>query len=780
VISLKQFSGEFPRVAAHLLPDTAATAATDCDFTANVLTGINDFANPIATGLSGIRSVFAYANSDSGDLATHMYAWQDDADIVRGPVANDAFDRMYWTAAPDYRLMVTRDAMAGNGAAPDPAKTYWVGCPAPVLAPTVETNAFTYGGARLTDIVAVCETPTGTILSSESILSISAVTNDTASGVVVKASYAATCKMYSESAASLSGALPSGFVPEGMQPLYTRIVESYATDDFGAAVLVRSAEGLTLSMPKYTYSGKTYFHWQDWVHAPLGATIYDVEPWTTRTFGDKAVWKDPMSVKSSTPMTHIGSGWYCSDPLAQPPAGPTNTGSTLALRLYFGQDYVTLRETADRSSIPTAGYVGYFLYQNGIIEAYIRAIGGSTLIEERLYGATYVNIFGEESAMSPLAEVAVKEGYQAKVTAAGLLATPYAPIAKIRIYRSATGSNSTEMLFAAELDNASSVEFADAMTAASLGEPFSTVGFLPPEEGLRGLVALPNGILCAFKNNEVHFCQPYLPYAWRIEDIMTTSDTVVGSCAAEGGLYLTTRTNPYFISGITPDAMSQIKMTSIQAGVSKGSICNIGPVVAWASNDGIVTASGGVASLDFSFRFFMRNDWRKRYGDRLHLMRFNTHDGHLVCWFEDGTPGFLLRYDEAEPSMTKLSRGVYAACVHPKSDELYLCLNSSDIYAFKHYNAARKKFSWASKDFIIARPTCFGVVQAVGSGEVTIDITADGVLRSSKTVALSDTGMQVYRLPGGFLARKWSVLVTGTGLVSELNIAVSPAEFVNV
>lgn len=791
MIHINGFTGEYPRTKPHLLPDGAAQEAHDCDFTANVLTGLNGFSGRLNTTLTSIRSVFAYSNSDSGDLQAKVYAWQTDADVVRGPIANDAYDRMYWVAAPDYRLKVTRDSLVGADPQPDPLKTYWLGVPAPTAAPNCGGDGMLYGASRLTDVVAICETPSGTVVSSESIMALGNKVQDDVSGLSYSFAYAPKCNIGSASASSAL-TLPSGYAWVGTEQVYaSATATSQQVYDYLTGVKYYTSYvmgGASVAMSKYSHNGQQYVHYSDWSFAPIGSVVYAPVSGTvdyTAMFNEPTTGWDLLTTKTISTNTgvvtyySIGSGWYCTDPNAAAPTGSSNGQTSFAVRLFFGSTFVTLRESSSLSAFGMSGYVGEFVYGNGVLVANMRLTTASTtMVEQRSYVATYVNIFGEEGPPSPVAEVSVPEGHSIDVVVAGLGATNYAPIAKIRLYRSATGTDTSSFLFHSEVDNASSVTISDYLLASALGEPISTLNYFPPEEGLRGLKSLPNGILYAFKNNEIHFSEPYLPYAWNPANIITTQDTIIGSCPADSGFYVTTRSNPYFISGLTPDAMSQMKMTAIQAGVSKGSICNIGPAVVYASNDGLVTAVGGQASLDWSFKFFTRNEWRDRYGTRLDRLRLNAHDGHLVAWFEDGTPGFLMRFDEVEPSFTRLDRGIYAACTHPKDDELYVCLDGANLYAFKHYQAPRMGFSWWSKDYVAPFPLGFAAAQVIGTGEVTIEHFADDVLVQSETVAMTRTGT-IYRTTAE-RGRRWSFRLTGTGEVEEFNIAASIQELKSV
>lgn len=771
MISLKGFTGEFPRSPAHLLPDNAAKDAVDCDFTANVLTGLHDFSNAVGTGVSGTRSAFFYAASKSGPLQTNTFAWSEDADVVRGPIANDAYDRMYWTTGG--AMQVTRYALnrASNGK-PGLENTFAVGVPAPTTVPVVSAGPrMVYGGSYLTSVSAFGETSSGAEVSV-SALSISTIQDDS-STLQLRGSYTPPWLIQSTTPKQYNYAPPVGFTGDA----------SWSTKlSAEPPVLLPSSQWAYPSSPTYeikslqtianffTKDGSSAIYaWQgDYATNPLPATMY---------CNRRASFYDALEVVQ---LTYIGNGWYCSDASATNPDVVVDTAkTTLAVKLYFGNTVVILRESEARSTFPIAGYSGEFVYDNGTITVNMRTTDSEKAgVEARAYVYTYVNIFGEEGPPSAPVEVTVPTGKTVTLVLSGVSAHQYAPINKLRLYRTATGSQSTEYLFVNEFNNSTTVRYTDNKLASSLGEPLSTLGYRPPETGLRGLTALPNGVLVAFKNNELHFCEPYLPYAWKAENILTTADTVIGVCAAEGGFYVTTRSVPYFVSGLTPDAMSQQKISSIQAGVSKGSICNMGSAVVYASNDGLVAMQGLNASLDFSFRFFTRNDWRKRYGDKLDKMRINAHDGHMVVWFEDGTPGFMIRFDETEQSFTKLKRGFYAAAVHPKNDELYVCLDGSNMVAFKNFGAPRRPYSWTSKDFVLPKPASFGGIRMLGSGSVTVRVYADDELLHTAQVVLSETASTTFRIPPR-RSRRWSFALDGQGEVVEFDVASTFAELAN-
>lgn len=441
-----------------------------------------------------------------------------------------------------------------------------------------------------------------------------------------------------------------------------------------------------------------------------------------------------------------------------------------------------LRADTNKSTFPAEmpGLTGSFSYSGNTLTVNLRT--RSDYREARAYTYTYVNQYGEEGPPANPLQVDILEGQTIK-----LRYTPppaghqYCPIGRIRIYRTATGGTSTDYLFVGEVSvSTTQPVFEDAVKGSALGESIQTRDFYPPPQNLRGIVAMPGGVLAGFIGTTVYFSQPYLPYAWKPSTTQALENRVIGACPYENGLYVTTTAHPILITGYSPETMSSQKIPAIQAGVSKGSICNAGPFAAYASHDGLVALRGIDASLDLSFKFFTREQWRSLYGNKLHLMRLNAHDGHLLAWFEDGTPGFLIRMDEVTPSLTKVSDPVYCALVHPQTDNLYVGAGSS-IYAFKT-GGSRLPWTHWGKDYILPKQESLGAVQIVGNGSMTLTVYADGVQVHQVVINGNKTGSSIARLPSGFRARRWSFMLQGSAdsYLYEMNVVTSLAELQGV
>lgn len=397
--------------------------------------------------------------------------------------------------------------------------------------------------------------------------------------------------------------------------------------------------------------------------------------------------------------------------------------------------------------------------------------GSGSSTQTRAYVYTYVNIYGEEGPPSaPVTVNTVVDGsvsVQARKDDIG----SYAPIKEIRIYRTGTTTSIADYFFACSLDVQSapvgSVTVTDSTSAANLGEVIASTNYYPPDPALTGLMALPNGILCAWKGNEIHFSDAYKPWSWPPAYVKTATHNVVGGIAHGSGALVTTKANPYMIYGVSPDAMTLSKINVDQAGVSKWSIAVVDGVLMYASNDGLVTINGATGSLVSSHAFFTRDVWRYRYAGGFSALRFMVWDGRLVIYdAEDRIIAFMIRFDEADGTMTDLPAFV-ARCsfISPLSDQAYYC-NGTGLFQFN--GGADQNANWQSREIVTPAPTNFGFAQAVVSGSWTIRFYADGVLKHTENVT---DGQKNFRLPSGFLSDRWKIRVTGSGRFRELRVA---------
>lgn len=406
----------------------------------------------------------------------------------------------------------------------------------------------------------------------------------------------------------------------------------------------------------------------------------------------------------------------------------------------------------------------------------LSAINGITAAttETRAYVYTFVNIYGEEGPPSAPTKVTTDVTAEVLVTVTKDAVGSYAPIKEVRVYRTPTGSTIADYFYAGNLQvqalPTGTTNFTDATKASALNEPLSSTDFYPPDDALVGLMSLPNGILCAWKGRDLHFCVPYKPWAWPPSYVKSLDSTIVGGIVHGSGAVITTVRSPHLLSGVSPDAMTVSKLNVAQAGVSKWSIGVVDGSVMYASNDGLVMIVGATASLAPSQRFFTRDAWRKKYGTALATMRFSVWDGRLLVFSSTNAfTAFLIRFDEADGSMSELPEfrascafisQLSDQCYFVKDDKLHQFAGGLDLAA-----------TWQSRELFYPVPRAYGAAQAlVQSGSWSIQFKADGQLVHTEPV---NEGLTDFRLPSGFKANRWQVRISGTGAMSRLLIGTS-------
>lgn len=752
----KNFTGEFPRLNAYDLPVGAAQSAINCDFTQGNLQGIK--ARTTVAGISaiGAKSIFIY---DS--LAYSYYTWGRDVDSLRSPIADDNYSRFYWCDGTNF--YVSRGDLGGTGGEPSTTNRYWVGVPEPASAMTVDTEStwFNINGYRPMLHSIFCEGSDGS--RKNEVLLRETTTISYTQAATQAAQYSTNAEKVTILYNLLLGRQPDG---DGLT-FWVNSLNGGASLTTVAQAIANSNEGDAFS-PSHFVSD-------------------NINSCVIESSGVSASC-DALNGKTTVNNTAVVGYDENGNPITETTAIEQDPSITykLAVEVRFvteGGGYLSaiLRTDTNTNSYPDEliGLSGSYTYVNGVVTANLRA--RADYREARAYTYTYVNQYGEEGPPAKPLQVDLLEGQQIMLQYTAPAAHSYCPITRVRVYRTATGGSSTEYLFVGEtVLSTTSPKFVDSVKGSALGESIQTRDFYPPPQNMRGIVAMPGGVLAGFVGNNVYFCEPYLPYAWKPNNSQAQINRVVAICPYENGLYVTTTAHPVLITGYSPETMSSQKIPSIQAGVSKGAICNAGPFAVYASNDGLVTIRGINASLDLSFKFFTRDQWRALYGSKLANMRLNAHDGHLLVWFDDGTPGFLIKMDEVAPSFTKLTDVVTAALVHPLTDALYVG-DGTNLFAFK---TSGERLSWThwGKDHLLPKPDNLGAVQLIGSGSVVLTVYADGSQVYQTTVSITETGSTILRLPSGFRARRWSFKTEGAtnAYVNELNVVTSPGELQHV
>ena len=154
------------------------------------------------------------------------------------------------------------------------------------------------------------------------------------------------------------------------------------------------------------------------------------------------------------------------------------------------------------------------------------ALGGNSDAEldyETSYVYTFVSAYGEEGPPSPASTVITTDDNMTVALSALETSTSISNtnLSKKRIYRSNTGSNSTQFQFVAELV-LSATTYTDVSKNNELAEVLPSATWIgPPDDSalysdgpMKGLLALGNGTFAGFTGNRICFSEAYQPHAW--------------------------------------------------------------------------------------------------------------------------------------------------------------------------------------------------------------------------------------------------------------------------
>ena len=136
------FGGLAPQVSPRLLKDNLAQTAQDVNLDSGRLVPITEDSQTLVLSSSSRTSIFKYTDSPERWLQ-----FDEDVDVVPGPIAGDTNDTVYWSGQ-SYPRMGRSSVIVGS--APFPSNFYRLGVPAPTAAPTVALKTPTSINATIT------------------------------------------------------------------------------------------------------------------------------------------------------------------------------------------------------------------------------------------------------------------------------------------------------------------------------------------------------------------------------------------------------------------------------------------------------------------------------------------------------------------------------------------------------------------------------------------------------------------------------------------------------
>lgn len=404
-------------------------------------------------------------------------------------------------------------------------------------------------------------------------------------------------------------------------------------------------------------------------------------------------------------------------------------------------------------------------------------------IEQTIYAYTWVTSLGEESPPSPLpGAVEMSQGQTATIT---MTADPPTDrlVASRRIYRSQTSlTGGTALFFVAEVPVATTSYVHDPATAPA-AEAITSTDFDPPPDTLRGLTAMPNGVIAGFSGRDVYFCEPYQPHAWPEKYVLTVNHDIVGLAAFGTALAVLTTGTPYLIQGLHPDQMAMERMEVDFPCVAKRGIVDLGYAAIYPSTEGLVQISVTGATL-VSGSVWTRDQWLalnpatiragRHSGRYLFSVRAEAADPasrHLLAFTPAQDQPFVTRCDGAAHRFLDLSHHLQTGRCFGLADD------GTSIVSIDDADAPRLTLTWRSKPFRVPGPVPMGCVLIDADPAAPGQIVRARVFADGKFLHMVSGGNVIHRLPVPRAAPQvWEVEIEANAHVTRAVLCGTPDE----
>lgn len=330
----------------------------------------------------------------------------------------------------------------------------------------------------------------------------------------------------------------------------------------------------------------------------------------------------------------------------------------------------------------------------------------------RLYVYTRVTQFGEESEPSPIsAEVVVSPGNT--VTLSGFTAAPAGRgFAKQRIYRSQTGTAGGANLYFIAERNDSAADFTDNIAVDNFNEPLPSLDWTPPPDDLKGLVAMPNGIMVGYVGKDLYFSEQYRPHTFPVKYSQSVNYDITGIAVSGSTLIVGTKGTPAIVGGTTPDTMVLENLELSMPCLNAQGMVDMGYAILYPSNDGLVQVAGGAPNL-ISGPLLTRDQWQKMdpatmvcgqfYGRFYASYRYTDNDDNL----QQGT--LIFDITGQQPFLIRSQHRADAMFYDITDSRLYMAIGTN-VYEWDSLLSDNDLFTYLSKAFVTPQPTSFGAI----------------------------------------------------------------------
>lgn len=386
-----------------------------------------------------------------------------------------------------------------------------------------------------------------------------------------------------------------------------------------------------------------------------------------------------------------------------------------------------------------------------------------------LYKVVYVSSWGEAGKPSAASNIATyRPGQTPRVTLPPAPSGAY-DITKVWVYRSNTGTSSTQYQFAAEL-NVGTAYWDDTVASSALGAVMVSANFDAPDDSMVGLTSVANEVMAGFFGNQLCYSEPGYPYAWPIKYRQSLDAPIVAIASFDQTTVVSTKKSITLFTGIDPANVTATKLADTRVCVSKRSMIEAFGGVVYASAVGLMLIDNS-GIRDLTETLMARKDWQAYKPESMQTFAV---DNRLIVSFDTGTrQGCLILSMGQDANMAELSIVPTGGFVDRRNDELYLVVNNTIV---KWNGGAPYTATWRSGVTWLPVRSCMRSARVDADVyPVRFSLYADGA-RVFTTYVYDNAP---FRLPSGYRAHRFYYEIQTTGRVSSSGMATSTAELMN-
>lgn len=426
--------------------------------------------------------------------------------------------------------------------------------------------------------------------------------------------------------------------------------------------------------------------------------------------------------------------------------------------------------------------------------------------EYRAYTFTWVSAYGEEGPPSPpiLANGKIDDVWDLVLPAITGGESTQRNITLRRVYRTITGSQGdTNYYLVVELP-VGTLAYADSIagTVVTANGLIPSTFWVEPPATLQGLTIMPNGIVAGFTGRDIYFCEPYRPHSWPVQYSVSVEQPIIGLGVTGNTLVVLTEGFPYFLSGIHPSVMTQVKHNDLIPCVAAGTIVSAPDGVYFASDLGLMLAANGAIEM-ITYALISKRQWKEDFVPEM-LNAIFYKQAYMAMRSDIAGNGFSLNVDNPKIAVERvLSPSIVRNILTDQWTGEPTMIMNSFLYVWDNVEVdGRVVYRWQSKEFHINKPENLGAMKvyfddipansqslavddwAVASlALLPLDVKARIKLYADRdlvfTKDVTETG-DLMRLPSGFKASIWQVEIIGRVRVDSIEVASTVKELESV